>query len=526
MRRLSYIMLISLLLPLLGCKKILDVDSTRAIGDVNMWNTLEDARAALFGVYALNRAAMSDNNRHVIYGDIRLADFEPTSRLDLRAIHNNMLNADYKLINDLSDWRPFYATINAANLYLERIHEVYEKDKRFVEQTYNLDRAQVKALRAFSYFYMCRIWGEVPLILSSHEGSFTNKPRDPQDRIFAVIEQDLLEAEPKLPYAYDGNDPEQTGLYYGQGIGTYYGLGYMVSKQAVWTMLAHMYAWKGDYANAAVYAQKIMDKTRVVSGSGAALAGTFRNTSVGFPNALRTFIGAWTRAYGVEQTVLFAVARGEFATSGVIEELTAAEPLIPNRKIPAIYIPLDSLFTMYNEGRDSRFSMDSVTKQVTSFDGFFTGFDKPYPVFRKIFVTWDNFGTGKGINIVGDFGLFASPIVFSRFTEMALLLAECRAALNDKEGAIAILNQVRVNYGVPAYISERDNGPLVDAIFKERRRELVGEGWRWYDYVRFKKIKNNDTKFNQLIQSGGIYWPVSRTLISQNPMLTQYPYWK
>jgi starch-binding outer membrane protein, SusD/RagB family len=521
MRILRIIIFISLLSPLAGCEKILDTESKRALSDANMWNSLEDARSALFGVYALNRAALSDNNRHVIYGDVRMADFQPTSREDLKAIHNNQLKADYKLINDLSDWRPFYATINAANLYLERIHEVYEKDPRFTEQTYNLDRAQVKALRAFSYFYMSRIWGDVPLILSSHEGSFENKPRDPQDKVFAAIEQDLLEAEPKLPYAYDGLDPEQTGNYYGQGIGTYYGYGYLVSKQAVWTMLAHMYAWKGDYANAAIYAQKIIDKTEPVTGTGAQLAGTFRNVNTGLTQNVRYIGYIWAAN---NPTVLFAAARGEFATSGVIEELTAAEPIIPNRKIPAIYVPKDSLFSIYNEGTDSRFAVDSVTKQMVSFDGFFTGLDRPYPVFRKIFVTWDNFPGKTGINVPGDFGLFASPTVYSRFVEMALLLAEAKAVLNDKAGAIQLLNRIREVNNAGTYTEAK--GSLIDAIFKERRRELMGEGWRWYDLVRYKKIKNSDPKFNQLIQNGGIYWPISRKLINQNPMLTQYPYWK
>ena len=519
MRNLRIIVFIGLLFPLAGCEKILDVKSTRALSDGNMWNSLEDARAALFGVYALNRAALSDNNRHVIYGDVRLADFEPTSREDLKAIHNNALNADFKLINDLSDWRPFYATINAANLYLERIHEVYEKDPRFVEQTYNLDRAQVKALRAFSYFYMSRIWGDVPLILSSHEGSFENKPRDPQERVFAAIEQDLLEAEPKLPYAYDGYDPEQTGAYYGQDIGTY-GYGYLVSKQGVWTMLAHMYAWKGDYANAAIYAQKIIDKTNKVTGSGAALAGTFRNTADEIRVPVRYIGYIWEANH---TTVLFAARRGELATSGTIEELTAAQPIVPNRRVPAIYVPKDSLFSIYNEkGTDGRFYVDSITKQVKSFDGFFTGFDKPYPVFRKIFVPWDNYGIGK----IADLGVFKSSTVFSRFAEMALLLAEAKAALNDKEGAITLLNLFRAHYSIALYVDEATSGSLIDAIFKERRRELMGEGWRWYDLVRYKKIRNNDQKFNQLIKSGGIYWPVSETLVNQNPMLTQYSYWK
>ena len=522
MRKLRSVIFIGLLFTLASCEKILDIESTRALGETNMWSSLEDARAALFGVYALNRAALSDNNRHVIYGDVRLGDFEPTSREDLKAIHTNRLNADFKLINDLSDWRPFYATINAANLYLERIHEVYEKDPRFTEQTYNLDRAQVKALRAFSYFYMSRIWGEVPLILSSHEGSFENKPRDSQDKVFAAIEQDLLEAEPKLPYAYDGYDPEQTGAYYGQGIGTY-GYGYLVSKQGVWTILAHMYAWRGDYVNAAIYAQKIIDKTNRVQGSGAALAGTFRNTGDEIRVPVRYIGYIWQASH---TTVLFAAARGELATSGVIEELTAADPIVPNRRVPAIYVPKDSLFSIYNEGADARFYIDSVTKQVKSFDGFFTGFDKPYPVFRKIFVPYFSWPNKQGINVPSDFGVFASPTVVSRFTEMALLLAEAKAVLNDKAGAIALLNLLREYYGVGTYVDEATKGSLIDAIFKERRRELIGEGWRWYDLVRYKRIKNNDPKFNQLIQSGGIYWPISRTLLNQNPMLTQYSYWK
>ena len=31
---------------------------------------------------------------------------------------------------------------------------------------------------------------------------------------------------------------------------------------------------------------------------------------------------------------------------------------------------------------------------------------------------------------------------------------------------------------------------------------------------------------NHLINSGGIYWPISRKLIGQNKLLTQNPYWQ
>ena len=69
-------------------------------------------------------------------------------------------------------------------------------------------------------------------------------------------------------------------------------------------------------------------------------------------------------------------------------------------------------------------------------------------------------------------------------------------------------------------------GDLIDAIFKERRKELMGEGWRWFDLIRYNKIKQNDPAFLQLIAKGGIYWPVSKDILTQNPLIKQNPYWQ
>lgn len=77
---------------------------------------------------------------------------------------------------------------------------------------------------------------------------------------------------------------------------------------------------------------------------------------------------------------------------------------------------------------------------------------------------------------------------------------------------------------------------LIDAIFEERRRELMGEGWRWYDIVRYNRIKNSNgtfikkngtpLTFKQFENAGGIYWPVSPDVINANSSVTQNPYWQ
>jgi hypothetical protein len=136
------------------------------------------------------------------------------------------------------------------------------------------------------------------------------------------------------------------------------------------------------------------------------------------------------------------------------------------------------------------------------------------------------------------FRIFSSTIIVTRLEDITLLRAEALAVLGERAGAIAALNIIRqLRYNVDnagkategntyqAY-NEVKSGALIDAIFRERQKELMGEGQRWYDQVRYNRIKRSDPKFNALIDNGGIYWPVAHSVLAQNPKLTQNSYWK
>src|SRR3546814_11315543 len=79
-----------------------------------------------------------------------------------------------------------------------------------------VDIAQIRFLRAFAYFYMVRIWGDVPLITGSHDGSFENQPRADFQKVLAFAENEMKEAALDLPYKYSANDEQQPGDYYNE----------------------------------------------------------------------------------------------------------------------------------------------------------------------------------------------------------------------------------------------------------------------------------------------------------------------
>jgi len=493
-----------------GCKKLLDIDSSHAVAEQNMWNSHEDTRTALVGVYGLMRAALANDDAFWMYGEFRAGDFVALQRQDLKAVIAGNLNAPYPLLNDLTNWRRFYAVINAANMFLEHVGEVKERDPRYSDQNMQVDVAQMRFMRAFTYFYMVRIWGDVPLITTSHDGDFQTKPRDSQQKVLAFCEQELLTAANDLPYLYAHNDPQQLGTtYYNEDAGRWGGA--LARKLTAYAILAHIAAWQGKYSDVAVYTKFIMDNYSKELHS-FVTTDDLTNPNGFFSNRIDNHMLAFN----------FLYAHADASFSGHLEELTLAEPIV-DKSQPDVYVPKDSILSLFNLPNDERFSLDTLTGLPIDanlpYGRYFDNFGTQMPIFDKIKVLQDGNSPDK------DFRIYGSTIVFTRLEEIALLRAEALTVVGDQAGAIDLLNQIRDLRKIPHYNAAKE-GDLMDAIFRERHKELMGEGWRWYDQIRYNKLKQNNPAFMQLISSGGIYWPISNDVISQNKQITQNPYWK
>ncbi len=96
----------------------------------------------------------------------------------------------------------------------------------------------------------------------------------------------------------------------------------------------------------------------------------------------------------------------------------------------------------------------------------------------------------------------------------------------DFNGALGLLNESRANRNISPVVNSVTEAQLLDEIFWERRRELIGEGWLWYDLVTFGKVSEYTGLSQADIDNGAIYWPISRAALSLNPKLVQTNYWK
>lgn len=108
------------------------------------------------------------------------------------------------------------------------------------------------------------------------------------------------------------------------------------------------------------------------------------------------------------------------------------------------------------------------------------------------------------------------PIYIVRIAEMYLISAEGRGL----ENGLARLNELRGKRGLePVFPSNEEE--FLDAVLEERRMELFGEGFRWFDLVRTGKYASTigvDKKYTVL--------PIPARELTLNKKLVQHTLWE
>ena len=257
--RILMLKVFSYLLPLtsylfLSCVDTVILPDNKTV-DEDYWQKKSEVDAVVATAYAQLRDASAIRNM-IIWGDFRSDELVVTSTLPSSATYKTALAQIYscniETENAFTSWYPFYSAINYCNLVLEKAEGVIAVDPDYTRGDYDANKAQMLALRSFCYFYLTKVFHDIPVTPGAYLNSSDdlNAPQANPDSVLTMCINDLEEAS---KYAIAGNT-----------YGDWRDKGYL-NQDGINAILADIYLWRGsvnrsasDYEACVKYCDKII----------------------------------------------------------------------------------------------------------------------------------------------------------------------------------------------------------------------------------------------------------------------------
>lgn len=201
--------ILSILIGLLtGCEDLLDKQPLDRLSTATFWKTENDALLALTGVYFVEgqNATGAKQNYNLWNQDAYLRLFEATTDNgfekdnNVTDFNNGNLTPAYGPVRDL--WSTSYVTIAKCNNFLDNIDAVTMDPAKMAVM-----KAEVMTIRAYDYFWLSFLWGDVPLIknvLTIDEANTIT--RTPKADVVSFVISELQAAIADLPPTRPDNE--------------------------------------------------------------------------------------------------------------------------------------------------------------------------------------------------------------------------------------------------------------------------------------------------------------------------------
>ncbi len=384
-------------------------------------------------------------------------------------------------------WRGCYKAILNAN-------EVIEFSALTVGDQDDINNlvGQAYFVRAFSYFYLVRSWGKIPLY-TSVSPSIDMELSEVAD-VYKVMIDDLMHAEQLLPVKQD-----LVGL---------------PSQGAAKTLLSEVYltqaGWplkiESSYALAAAKAKEVIDNKATY---GYGLLSDYKNL--------------WLRAYDNSEESIFSLQydNADGATAFHISGKSSM-PEGEENGWDDFFTELN-FFNEFPEGarKDATFRTNFLTSDGATVH--YTESKTKHPYYAKF---RDGAVDEANPSTAGFFNKAAYMLI--RYAEVLLIYAEAQARAEGAPSAAAYdaLNQVRFRAGL-APLSGLSSDVFITTVIDEKGWELAGEGQRWYDLIRTEKVtevvskrsSDEQVKINGSTETDNYYAPIPESEILLNPNL-------
>jgi starch-binding outer membrane protein, SusD/RagB family len=504
-----HFLLIAITLGLAACTS-LEEDPQSFISPSQFYKTSNDAVAAVNSIYFhLNQNdivgqpiynSLFNTGMDFMTDDLSAGPGSPNP--DVRSL--SALTHSSTLIRAKESWQQHYSGINKANVAIERVPGVTMDEK-----LKNRLLGEARFLRAFYYFDLVRQFGGVPLLLTDQTQLPIDQlqvPRNSVSEVYAQIITDLKES----VIAFKAGSTGELGR---------------ATEGAAKSLLAKVYLTNRDWANAVTTAEEVI------------------NGSYGY-GLLLDYSQVFLPAYKNSREHIFSV---QFSSVANITNAVTSRDIATG--IPGLKGSYGDQLTFYTKGSDKFFSIyklysakdkrrnvSFVTKYKSPTNGKFYGnlHDSKVPGDSIPYINkyWDpNYAaTGKSeanANIL-------------RFAEVLLIHSEAENELNGPtEKAYASLNKIRKRAGLDDLTPGLTKDQFREAVYLDRRLELVGEYQRFFDLIRQTGsevtgvgpegrgtlIKNLHAVGKTNAAARHYLFPIPQFEIERNRKLTQNPGW-
>lgn len=428
-------------------------DGTDADAALTSSSDLAAARTGMYKALKGNSSLVDYyGQQFFVYGDVHAGDDYQYNNLGGSNRASFYYDMNYQTASEFVSstsssnvaWKSPYIVIGRANRIIAAAEGGALSDAAEAKATIDQYAAEAKVLRALAHFDLVRIYGKP---YTEDQGASLGVPL-----VTGVLESNAKPARSTVAEVYTQVVKDLTEAISSNALATETEPGY-VSVWGAKAILSRVYLNMGDYANALSVAEDI------IKNSGASGAALWTRDQ---------YLKAWDASTPNESEFLFrlnvagSTDNNDLNGIGNLQQRDGYKEMVATKKF------VDMLSADPNDVRNELFLPAKAEKEVAVYGT------------NKVFL---NKLRGQGGNLRN---VTIVPII--RLSEVYLTAAECAFRNNDKTKAVEYLNDlVKNRTTTEASLATVDNITL-ERILIERRKELIGEGQRYFDALR-----NNET---------------------------------
>ncbi len=494
---------VSALLSVTSCSNFLEIIPLNDVVLENYWTEKNDVTSVLYSCYESLESTES-MLRMGVWGELRSDNITPgrTASYDVQ----EMLKENILPTNSLVKWDVMYQTINRCNTVCHFAPSVHKKDPNYSFDEMNANIAEAVFIRDLCYFYLLRSFRDVPITFEASlddQRNYEIPPTKFEDGLDTLI-ADLMKVEGFAVQRY----VDDTRMQNSEASRNAYQNNSRVTRLAIYALLADLNLWRGNYSEVVKYSDLVLEykkeqyrQKRVKLGNindmyefdgiplildkteGSTNCGNVSTEVFGNKNSFESLFELYfcnanvTNSYVSNYYGTAAQKAGLFcAPSNYRKDVAEGKNVLFDKRDGRAYGSIIIDNTSYRIGK---YSVSSVTFDNQNIS--------------------DETNAKVRYSYRGDD--YANWIIY-RLTDVMLMKAEALVLMGEEhyEEAFNLINAVNCRARSIKSATDKDAlkfsdystpSKMLNLILDERNRELMYEGKRWYDLVRFSLREGN-----------------------------------